>query len=340
MMSAVTLSAMIAAGVGALVGSALLRHVGHARGLVAGARRIPALGGIAVMAAWWGSALVFADLPSSVIVGLLLSTAVIAAVGIWDIRRALSPAPQLVAQFAAAAIVVGIGGLSVRYVTNPFGGLLRFDQWDIAGYAFPAILLTLLWIMALMNVMNFLDGVDGLAAGVGAVACITIGFVSLLPQVGEPTTALLAFAAAAALVGFLFWNLPPAALYLGTAGAWFVGFLLAVLSVRGASKVATIAVVGAVPLLDAATVIIGRIRRGQSPFRGDLTHLHHRLERRGMSARSILFLYLFCSSLLGAGAVLLQTHVKVLVFLLVACVFVLAIAFGTRVVRPRGSSIH
>ncbi len=301
---------------------------------VAGKRSIPALGGVAVLFAWWGGVLLQRDLRSLSSLGsLALASAVILWVGIRDVRRPLSPGPQLFTQLAVAGVTVLLGGIAIRYVTNPLGGLLRLDQWDVSGYALPGTFLTVVWIVTLMNVMNFLDGMDGLASSVGAVAFATVGFVSLLPQVADRSTGFLALLAAAALGGFLFWNLPPAALYLGTVGSWFVGYLLAVLAAQGVSKVATVAVVGAVPLLDAVTVVLGRLRRGQSPFRGDRTHLHHRLERRGLSARTILLLYLLVSGVLGTSAVLLQTQFKLIVFASVSVLFVFLILVGSRVVR-------
>lgn len=317
----------------AFIASAAAIRASTSFGFLAGSRRVPALGGLAVILAWWGTVLVVGELPSTVMIGLLLATLGIVCVGLWDIRRNLPPGPQVVAQVVIAAIVVLLGGIAIRSVTNPLGGLLRLDRWEVVGYALPGALLTFIWIITLMNVMNFLDGLDGLAAGVGALAFVAVGLVSLLPQVHDRSTAFLAFTAAAALLGFLFWNLPPAALYLGTVGSWFVGFLLAVLAVQGASKVATVAVVGAVPLLDAVTVIAGRLRRGQSPFRGDRTHLHHRLAERGLSSRAILLLYLLASSMLGAGAVFLQTRFKVVVFLIVSCLFVFLVVLGSRVSR-------
>jgi UDP-GlcNAc:undecaprenyl-phosphate GlcNAc-1-phosphate transferase len=149
-----------------------------------------------------------------------------------------------------------------RYVTNPAGGLLYLNQWEVFGIALPGAILSIVWIVLLMNAVNFLDGLDGLASAVSVVGFLTIGAVSLLPHVNEPAVALPAFLAAGATLGFLFWNFPPARLYLGTPGSWFLGFLLGVFSLQGSSKIATLAVVGAIPLLDAVAVVLSRLRRG------------------------------------------------------------------------------
>lgn len=276
------------------------------------AKGVAATGGLGILAAWWVASGVTGSLEPRAALGLALATAVIVMVGLWDTRRALHPFPQLVGQLAAGISAVLIGGIAAPYVTNPLGGLLYLNQWVIAGIPVLGAAFTVIWILALMNAVNFLDGMDGLAASVSAIGFVTIGVVSLLPQVNEPEIALPAFLAAAATAGFLFWNFPPARLVLGTTGSWFLGFLLAVLSVQGSSKIATLAVVGAIPLLDAASVIIARIRRGASPFRGDSTHLHHRLRSRGWSPRAILTLYAALSASLALAAIYLPTPLKIL----------------------------
>lgn len=289
---------------------------------------IAAIGGVSLLTAWWITTL-FADVFSlRTLLGLGLATGVIVIVGLRDLRRPLGPWPQLAGQVLAGAIAMLAGGVLAEYVTNPLGGLLYLNQWGVAGVPVIAAMLTLLWILLLMNAVNFLDGTDGVAAAVSLVGFLTIGAVSLLPQVREPAVALPAFLAAVATLGFLFWNLPPARLTLGTPGSWFLGFLLAVLSVQGSSKIATLAVVGAIPLLDAVSVILARLRRGASPFRGDRTHLHHRLQARGWSPRAILSIYIGVSALLAGAAVLLPTPLKVLLFAGVA----LAVIAGT--LRP------
>ncbi len=278
------------------------------------ARGVAAIGGVGVIAAWWVAALVSNALSLRAALGLGIATAIIIAIGLWDTRRPLHPFSQLLAQLLVSVSAVVISGVAASYVTNPFGGLLYLNQWMWNGMPLLGAAFTIIWILALMNAVNFLDGMDGLAASVSTIGFLTIGAVSLLPQVNEPHIALPAFLAAAATVGFLFWNLPPARLVLGTTGAWFLGFLLAVLSVQGSSKIATLAVVGAIPLLDAVSVIIARLRRGTSPFKGDRTHLHHRLLNRGWSPRAILAFYTVVSVILALAAVYLPTPVKVLLF--------------------------
>jgi UDP-GlcNAc:undecaprenyl-phosphate GlcNAc-1-phosphate transferase len=255
-------------------------------------------------------------------------------VGLLDARRALRPFFQLIAQIIIAIIVVYWGNFSINYISNPFGGVISLNNASLLGI-FAGDFFAVFWIVAMINVINFMDGLDGLAGSVTGVALITIGFVSVLPQVNDYGTAVASFAATAAIAGFLFWNLPPAKLFLGTVGSWFLGFLIAILAIQGATKVATTAVVGAVPLIDAIIVVFGRLRMGHSPFRGDLTHLHHRLKRRGISDRAILAIYTTCSVLLGVAAVILQTHNKIILFVIFSVGLIVFVMIGSQYAKRR-----
>lgn len=270
-------------------------------------------GGLAVLASWWTISLLFGDLVSDMrlLTGLLLAMIPILGIGLWDVRTALRPTPQFLAQCVAAAIAVLIGGTVVRFVTHPLGGLLVLDQWLFASIPLIGVTVSIVWIVIVMNAVNFLDGGDGLAATVSLVGFLTIGAASLLPNVQEPRVALLAFIAAGATGGILFWNYPPARLYLGTTGSWFLGFLLAVLSLLGSSKIATLTVVAAIPLFDALVVVIARLRRGASPFHGDTSHFHHLLVARGWSPRAVVTAYGAASAILGISAVVLPTSAKI-----------------------------
>lgn len=307
------MSSIFAFSAAAVLGLALgfpARWLGKRFRLAAG-KRIPATGGLALCLAWWTTVLATGGLEARTRSGITLAMIPIVAVGLFDLRKRLGPVSQFLAQILAAGSAVLAGNVAARHVTNPFGGLLYLNQPTIGDIAIPAMVASIAWIVLLMNAVNFLDGLDGLATSVSGIGFLTIAAASLLPHVNEPAVAQPALLAAGAAAGFLFWNFPPARLYLGTPGSWFLGFLLAVFSLLGSSKIATLAVVGAIPLLDASFVVLNRLRRGASPFRGDITHLHHRLAAQGWSARTILCFYSFASALLGAAAVFLPTPAKV-----------------------------
>jgi len=223
-------------------------------------------------------------------------------VGLLDDRYAFSAGPKLALQVAAAAIVV-------------FGFGLRAPVAADTAWVSQAV--AVLWIVAVVNAYNLLDHADGLAAAVGVVAFVFIamaGFVLdqrvfltdrwLAPGVALP--------AAGALAGFLIYNRPPARLFMGDAGSAVVGFLLAAVPLAEVytrryemSRYAVFAplAVLAVPLFDMLCVIVSRMRRGESPFRGDATsHLAHRMLARRWSPRGIILVAAGATAATGAAS--------------------------------------
>lgn len=300
--------------------------------------KIPSIGGIGIILTWWIAVLMLGFLPNEKIYPLIIITLIILLAGLWDTKKPLSAFSQLLIQIMIATLTVFWADISITHVTNPLGGVIDLHFRSFMGIITVGQFLTMLWIVVLINVINFLDGMDGLAASVTSIGFLAIAFVSLLPQVNDPTTALAAIFACISILGFLFWNYPPSSLILGTTGSWFLGFLISILAAQGASKVATTVVVGAIPVTDALIVVVGRIMRGRSPLRGDFTHLHHRLKRRGLSARIILFLYASITTFLGLAAVLLQTHNKIIFFLIFSILLVIVVGIGSKIARRNSSS--
>ena len=212
-------------------------------------------------------------------------------------QRELGAAPQLAVQLLAASIAVlaGVTILDVRDPTagGPFGGVIALPLWAGA-------LLSLFWIAGMVNTVNFLDGLDGLAAGVAAIAAAILAFVSL--KLGQPDLAILALALAGAAAGFLPHNLHPARIFMGTSGAWFLGFMLATLAIVGGAKIASALLVIGVPVFDVALLILLRLLARQPIWRGDRRHLHHRLLDTGLGPRATVLLYYCLSAAFGLYA--------------------------------------
>jgi UDP-GlcNAc:undecaprenyl-phosphate GlcNAc-1-phosphate transferase len=196
-------------------------------------------------------------------------------------------------------------------------------------------ILSILWIVALINAFNMIDNMDGLAAGVAAIACTVLAAVMLLtpkPLTGEPQLFVAGFflVMLGSLLGFLWHNRPPARLFMGDAGSYFVGYLLAVISMtatfagENTPRHAVLAPLCAltVPLYDLITVVIIRLRAGASPFVGDTRHFSHRLVELGMTkSQAVLTIYLMATSC-GLGALLLHqvdTFGAMVILLLVGC---------------------
>jgi UDP-GlcNAc:undecaprenyl-phosphate GlcNAc-1-phosphate transferase len=228
---------------------------------------------------------------------------VVLAVGVIDDRYDLPAWPQFAAQIAAAAIAVA-GGILIERVTNPLGFELVDSLVHIPETL--AVVFTLFWLIGATNTINFLDGVDGLAAGVVMVAALVLAAHSLL--LGQLTIALLPLALAGACLGFLPYNFQPARITMGTCGSMFLGFSIGALAIIGGAKAATLLLVLGLPVVDTGWTILRRLARGQSPLRGDRTHLHHRLLELGLGERQIVLgMYLVCLAL-GVLALVLSTR--------------------------------
>lgn len=253
------------------------------------------------------------------IAGLFLGALVLFVVGAYDDRTELGAAPQLIAQVIAAGIAVASGVL-IQEVPNPFGGVIAFETWF-------AVIFTLFWLVGMMNTVNWLDGVDGLAAGVVAIAGIVL-FIHTF-RLGQFSIAWLSLALVGAVLGFLPFNFFPAKIFMGSAGAFVLGFALGVLSTIGGAKVAFALLVLAIPILDVAWQIFSRLRAGKSPFSPTRTHLHHRLLDAGLSPRVIMLLYYALTAVFGALALILPTGIYKLVALAI-------IGLGALLVLIRG----
>ena len=270
---------------------------------------VPRGGGVAVAAAFvivtlLALALIEATrvvlVPASVqppeLVALLLGGVLAAAFGVIDDYFDLKARWQFLGQLGLALIAIACG-ITVDFIANPFGS----SPPNILFPPLVAVLFTILWIAGMINAINFIDGLDGLSSGIGLIAALTLGIISLTTQVapfGQPFVAVLCFILAGALLGFLRWNFHPAAIFAGTSGVMFLGYTLAVLSILGTAKVAIAMLVLGVPIIDAFWIIVRRLAQGRSPFSPDRGHLHHRLLDVGLSHRqTVLLIYGICVGL-------------------------------------------
>jgi UDP-GlcNAc:undecaprenyl-phosphate GlcNAc-1-phosphate transferase len=215
-------------------------------------------------------------------------------------------------QFLGLIIVAGVivlAGIHIDFVNDPFSDRL-------VELAFPvAVAFTMFWIVGMNVALNFIDGLDGLAAGVAAIAAVTLGGLALLPQVAEPFVAWMAFTLAGGIAGFLLFNFHPARLFLGTTGVAFVGTMLAVLSVFGTAKVAAALLVLGVPIIDTFYVLIRRVVTGQPPFAPDRGHFHHRLLDVGLTHQQAVLLIYALTALLGSLAFLISGRAQMATFI-------------------------
>ncbi len=255
---------------------------------------IPRLGGMPLMLSMSLSlvlVLAFHRESSSQWFAILLGSALMYGLGLWDDLKPLGARVKLLGQVATACLVYGLG-LNIERFSYPGAvGAIELGSWSL-----PA---TVFWLIAVPNIVNLIDGFDGLAGGLGLCMAVTLGIVGLHSE--QIAVACYAFTMAGALLGFLIFNFPPAKIYLGDGGAYLIGFTIAALSLTSSNKGSVAAVLFVtlvalgVPILDTTFALLRRGLRGYPLFRADDEHFHHRLERLGFSKRRILLgLYGIC----------------------------------------------
>jgi UDP-GlcNAc:undecaprenyl-phosphate GlcNAc-1-phosphate transferase len=257
-------------------------------------------------------------LQTPLVAAFLVGALIFFGMGLIDDRRAMGPYSKLFVQLVVVATLVV--GFDVRALT-------ALDEH--VGGTWLSCLLTILWITGVTNAFNFLDNMDGLSAGCALVCGVALLVTALL--VGQVFVAATLAALVGALAGFLWWNFPPARIFMGDAGSLVIGFVLGVMSVRitfvatpsdfaaGWYAVFAPALALAVPMYDLIVVSAIRIANGRSPFRGDRNHFSHRLVDRGMSKRTaVLCIYLVTAATSIAAVILPQVTTPLAAFLLVS----------------------
>jgi UDP-GlcNAc:undecaprenyl-phosphate GlcNAc-1-phosphate transferase len=248
------------------------------------------------------------------LVGLLLGLAsIVMFLGLVDDRQGLSYVLRLVVQMGLVLVLVWQG--------------VRFTLFAPLSSVWISSLITVAWVVGLTNAFNFLDNMDGLSGGVAWISSAL--FCLLMGLTGNYFVAGFLLALMGSLSGFLWFNWPPASIFMGDAGSNFVGFMIGVITVVStfttvklpAVTIAAPLCVLAVPLYDSITVILIRLRQGRSPFLPDKNHFSHRLVALGMNSKqAVLTIYLVTlatglsalslyplDELVEAGVVLLQT---------------------------------
>jgi len=239
-------------------------------------RPIPKLGGVAVAVAFAAAVIVIvasirgtgdAALATSVLVPALIATLV----GYFDDRRDLNPWWRLALQAAVALLAWTLG-----------------TQVSLLGYSWLDAALFVLWFMVIVNGINLLDNSDGLAGATVLVASLGATTVAVLN--GQELVSLFAIALAGVAAGFLWHNWYPATVYLGDAGSYLLGSLLAIVLVRlrptDAPIVAGLAIaflLALLPIVDTIYVMQKRVRAGIHPFTAGRDHMSHVLQDRGHS---------------------------------------------------------
>jgi len=219
-------------------------------------------------------------------------------VGLWDDIKNLPPLPRFIGQ-SIAGLVVAVLLVISKNVANPTGS------------TYIDVLITVIWVVGICNSINFFDNLDGGAAGTVAISAIFLTCLAL--SNGQSFIAALAVVVTGGTLGFLIWNRAPARIYMGDAGALFLGVLLATLTIRLNPDTQTLyasfaipILLLAIPILDTCVAVFSRVRRGISPFQGGKDHLSHRLIRLGFSRKLAAISLWVLSAFFGFLAVIIS----------------------------------
>lgn len=215
---------------------------------------------------------------------IIIAASVMAAVGLWDDRRPLSPKVKLVVQ-VIPALMVYLAGVGVRL---PLSGLE--PEWrEVINF-----LVSIGWLLFITNAVNYSDNADGVAVMTSATCSAIFLLIAVLN--GQQLVSILAAAVLGASLGFARYNLPlpRSTIFMGDSGSLFLGFLLAVLGIKiripgNAPEITWLVpiIVLALPIFDTLLVYISRKRRGISFFQGGIDHTTHRLSRLGLDKLSV-----------------------------------------------------
>ena len=261
---------------------------------------VPYLGGVGISIgitfASFG-ALLYSDFSTETFnkaLSVLLPAILISAMGLYDDLKGLEPWPRLVAQ-----TIAGIAVAIYLIQNNTLGQAFSIQAINYA--------VTIFWIVGICNSINFFDNLDGGASG--TVAVISIFLFAIAFNQGQSLVSALAVVTAGATLGFLIWNKSPAKIYMGDAGALFLGIIIAVLTIRLDPEVgpqsralAIPLLLMAVPIMDTTTVVISRLSRGISPFTGGRDHLSHRLMRKGLGRKATAYVLWAMAAAFGTVA--------------------------------------
>jgi len=265
---------------------------------------IPLLGGMAVFLSFWivsfvvyfGTDFLKEDINFNQLSFLFLGSLIIMVLGWFDDVYKIKALNRLLIS-AFAVFVVMLGGINFDGITNPLGGTIGLDFWQISLGGFGNILviadlLIFFWLLGMMYATKVLDGLDGLSSGVVLIGAMLIAAIASTAEFFQPDIKLLCLIFAGSLLGFLWFNFYPAKIFLGEGGSMFIGLTLGFLAIVSGGKIATALLVMAVPVLDLVRVMYRRNRQGKSIMEGDREHLHFKLLDLGFShPQAVLFLY-------------------------------------------------
>jgi UDP-GlcNAc:undecaprenyl-phosphate GlcNAc-1-phosphate transferase len=262
---------------------------------------ISRLGGVAVFAAFFPVAVYYMiNNGSQANYALIAAMAVAFLSGFIDDLVSLRARYKLIIQITAASLAA-YSGLLIT-------GISIFSFYRIE-FGILSYFITVFWIIVFMNAVNLIDGMDGLSTGTVLVANFFV--IIIAAMTGNYMVLTLALILECSILGFYIFNFPPAKIFLGDGGAYFIGFVYAVLPLMGIKKSAALTVfliplvLMLIPLTDILSVMYKRYKTGHKIFNPDNNHLHYRLMNLGFATKGILAIVYSFTAILGCFAILL-----------------------------------
>ena len=287
---------------------------------------IPRAGGLPIYLSILLTSLIFLPI-NKIISGILIASFLLICLGLLDDAYDLSPYLRFVVNVFISALVIAFG-LGIPYISNPFGGVIRLDFWQIPVSFFGvhyiwviADLLAIIWLTWSTNMINWSKGIDGQLPGFVAITAVFLGLLSQRftgHDISAQSVTILSFIVAGAYLGFLPFNYYPQKIMPGYGGGALAGFLLGILSILSFGKVGTAVLILSIPMIDAIYTMIRRLKKKQSPFRADWGHFHHRLLEIGWGKRRIAWFYWLISLILGVASLFLAGIGKLIAFITIA----------------------
>lgn len=269
---------------------------------------IPLLGGAGMFLGFLVGYIIFVNHIEQRSIAILSGAFLIIAIGIIDDwyktrKKEFSVLPRFVIQITAA-IIIYASGIRFEGFMNPFTNhYVLLQPW-------LQFLLTITWIFGVTTVINFSDGMDGLAGGLCTISGTTLFIVALF--MGQDVSAMMSILLVGAALAFLKYNKYPAKIFMGDSGANFLGFVLAVISLDGAFKNATLVsifvpiLVLGLPIFDNIFVVFKRFISGKPIYKADATQLHHRLLKTGLTPKQVVFVLYLVSMCLNLTSIIIM----------------------------------
>lgn len=250
---------------------------------------MPTMGGLAIYLSTFIALFFIQPLERSTMLPLFIGATIVILTGIIDDIKEISPLMKMTG-LTIAALVIIFSGIRIEMITVPI-----FGEINMGILSFPA---TLLWILAITNAINLIDGLDGLASGVSIIALSTMGIIGyFFLNIENVVITIIIFTLVSAALGFLPYNFHPASIFLGDAGALFLGFMISVMSLQGLKNVTLVTlvipiVILGIPITDTIYAMLRRYLNHMPISSADKHHMHHRLMSLGFSHRqTVLSIY-------------------------------------------------